>query len=72
MRISLAIEYGVEVAERFRAIYLGTAGQDGHHPYWDLLDAADMILDMPVPQTQAVADGYSRFEHWTAIALASV
>jgi aminoglycoside phosphotransferase (APT) family kinase protein len=72
MRISLAIEYGVEVAERFRAIYLGTTGQDGHHPYWDLLDAADMILDMPVPQTQAVADGYSRFEHWTAIALASV
>jgi aminoglycoside phosphotransferase (APT) family kinase protein len=72
MRINLAIEYGVEVAERFRAVYLGIAGQDGHHPYWDLLDAADMILDMPVPQTQAVADGYSRFEHWTAIALASV
>ncbi|WP_433170836.1 phosphotransferase family protein [Actinoallomurus sp. CA-150999] len=72
MRINLAIEYGVEVAERFLAVYQATVGHDGRHPYWDLLDAADMILDMPVPETQAVADGYSRFEHWTAIALASV
>jgi aminoglycoside phosphotransferase (APT) family kinase protein len=72
MRINLAIAYGVEVAERFLVVYQAVAGQDVRHPYWDLLDAADMILDMPVPATQAVADEYSRFEHWTAIALASL
>jgi aminoglycoside phosphotransferase (APT) family kinase protein len=72
VRIDLAMEYGVEVAERFLTVYARTAGRDGRHPYWDLLDAADMILDMPVPETQDAADGYSRFEHWTAIALASV
>jgi aminoglycoside phosphotransferase (APT) family kinase protein len=71
-RIDLAMEFGVDVAERFLAVYARTAGPDGRHPYWDLLSAADMILGMPVPETQDAADGYSRFEHWTAIALASV
>jgi aminoglycoside phosphotransferase (APT) family kinase protein len=72
MRINLAIDYGVEVAGRFQAIYRETTGQDARHPYWDLTDAADVVLDMPVPQTQAIADKYARFEHWTAIALADL
>jgi aminoglycoside phosphotransferase (APT) family kinase protein len=69
MRINLAFEYGVDVATRFQAIYREIIGRDMRHPYWDLTDAADAVLDMPAPRTQAVADRYGRFEHWIAIAL---
>jgi aminoglycoside phosphotransferase (APT) family kinase protein len=72
MRINLAMDYDVEVAGRFRRIYRDATGLDARHPYWDLTDAADMILDMPVPETQTVADRYARFEHWTARALADL
>jgi aminoglycoside phosphotransferase (APT) family kinase protein len=72
MRLHLAIDYGIEVAGRFHAVYLEATGQDMRHPYWDLTDAADAVLDMPVPHTQEVADRYSRFEHWVAIALAEL
>lgn len=72
MGINLAMEYGVEVAEEFAQRYAAACGRDVRHPYWELLDAADMILDLPGPGSQHVADQYSRFEHWTAIALASL
>ena len=72
MRLNLAMDYGVEVAGQFQAIYRRVAGRETRDPYWDLVDAADAILDMPVPQTQAVADRYARFEHWTALALADL
>ncbi len=70
--INLAMDYGVEVAEEFAQRYGALCGRDVRHPYWELLDAADLILDLPVPTTQDMADQYSRFEHWTAIALASL
>ncbi|GAB2835113.1 hypothetical protein GCM10027176_44220 [Actinoallomurus bryophytorum] len=69
MRINLAFEYDVDVATRFQAIYREVVGRDMRHPYWDLTDAADAVLDMPAPSTQAVADRYGRFEHWIAIAM---
>jgi aminoglycoside phosphotransferase (APT) family kinase protein len=72
MRINLALEYGVDVAGRFQTIYLGAAGRELRHPYWDLTDAADFILDMPPPRTQEVADRYGRFEYWVAIALSEL
>jgi aminoglycoside phosphotransferase (APT) family kinase protein len=72
MRINLAFEYDVDVATRFQAIYREVIGRDMRHPYWDLTDAADAILDMPVPRTQEIADRYGRFEHWIAIALSEV
>jgi aminoglycoside phosphotransferase (APT) family kinase protein len=72
MRINLAMDYGVEVAERFQTIYHEVTGQVTRHPYWDLTDAADAILDMPAPRTQDVADRYARFEHWIAIAVADL
>jgi aminoglycoside phosphotransferase (APT) family kinase protein len=72
MRINLAVDYGLEVAARFQVIYQEAAGRDLRHPYWDLTDAADAVLDMPAPHTQEVADRYGRFEHWIAIALAEL
>jgi aminoglycoside phosphotransferase (APT) family kinase protein len=72
MRLNLAIDYGVEVAGRFQVLYLEAAGQDVRHPYWDLIDAADAVLDMPTPRTQTIADRYARFEHWIAIAVADL
>jgi aminoglycoside phosphotransferase (APT) family kinase protein len=72
MRIDLAMEYGVDVSRRFQAIYRAATGRDVRHPYWDLTDAADAVLDMPVPRTQQIADRYGRFEHWIAVALSEV
>jgi aminoglycoside phosphotransferase (APT) family kinase protein len=72
MRINLALDYGVDVAGRFQAIYREATGRDMRHPYWDLTDAADAVLDMPVPRTQEVADRYGRLEHWVAIALSEL
>ena len=72
MRIDLAVEYGVDVSRRFQAIYRAATGRDVRHPYWDLMDAADAVLDMPDPRTQDIADRYGRFEHWIAIALSEL
>ena len=72
MRLNLAMDYGVDVSRRFQMIYRGVAGRDLRHPYWDLLDAADFLLDMPPPRTQEIADRYGRFEHWVAIALSEL
>jgi aminoglycoside phosphotransferase (APT) family kinase protein len=72
MRIDLAMEYGVDVSRRFQAIYRAATGRDVRHPYWDLTDAADAVLDMPVPRTQQIADRYGRFEHWIAVALSEL
>ena len=70
MRLNLAMDYGVEVAESFRTIFQGVAGHDVRDPYWDLTDVADAVLDLPLPRTQADADGYARLEHWIAVTLA--
>jgi aminoglycoside phosphotransferase (APT) family kinase protein len=72
MRIHLAMEYGVDVAGRFSAVYTEATGRDVRHPFWDLTDAADAILDLPPPRTQEIADRYGRFEHWVAIALSEL
>ncbi|HZC26285.1 MAG TPA: aminoglycoside phosphotransferase family protein [Actinopolymorphaceae bacterium] len=64
MRLNLAGRYGAEVADQFLASYQAAGGLDGHHPYWDLLDAADGILDLPEPTTLATRLEYSRFEEW--------
>src|SRR3569833_2692875 len=72
MRLNLAADFGVEDAARFQVVYRMVAGRDPRHPYWDLTDAADAILDLPAPRTQEVADRYGRFEHWVAIALSEL
>jgi aminoglycoside phosphotransferase (APT) family kinase protein len=64
MRLNLAGRYGAQVADQFLASYHAAGGVDGHHPYWDLLDAADGILDLPEPTTLATRLEYARFEEW--------
>jgi hypothetical protein len=41
------------------------------HPYWDLLDAGDAILDMPDPNTAQERASYDRFEAWVEHVLRS-
>ena len=64
MRLNLAGRFGAEVADRFLASYHATGASDAHHPYWDLLDAADGILNLPEPTTLATRLEYARFEEW--------
>jgi aminoglycoside phosphotransferase (APT) family kinase protein len=47
MRLNLAAHVGREAADRFVVAYV-TAGGDAsaHNPYWDLLDAADLLPDL--------------------------
>jgi aminoglycoside phosphotransferase (APT) family kinase protein len=64
MRLNLAGRYGADVADRFLSIYRAAGGLDGHHPYWDLLDAADGLLDQREPTTPERWAEYVRFEDW--------
>ncbi|MFD2081170.1 Phosphotransferase enzyme family protein [Actinopolymorpha cephalotaxi] len=66
MRLNLAGRYGGEVAEQFLALYRGVGVADAHHPYWDLLDACDGLLDAPEPSTPVSRAEWARFEDWLA------
>lgn len=66
MRLNLAGRYGAEVADHFLALYRAAGAPDAHHPYWDLLDASDGIVDLPEPSTPASRLEYGRFEEWVA------
>ncbi|MBO0867198.1 MAG: aminoglycoside phosphotransferase family protein [Micromonosporaceae bacterium] len=72
VRVNLALDHGAEIAERLLPEYRRHAGTDPRHPYWDLLDAADMVLDMAPPQTAAQWAQYKRFEDWVARVAAEV
>jgi aminoglycoside phosphotransferase (APT) family kinase protein len=45
MRVNLAADLGLSVADRFLAAHRALTGFD-HHPYWDLVSAADVAPDM--------------------------
>jgi aminoglycoside phosphotransferase (APT) family kinase protein len=48
MRQNLAGRHGVALADRFARLYVDAGGDpDARHPYWDLLDAADMMTAQP-------------------------
>jgi hypothetical protein len=64
IRLNLALDHGAEIAERFLPEYRRHAGNDPRDPYWDLLDTADMVLDMAAPRTVAQWAQYARFEDW--------
>jgi aminoglycoside phosphotransferase (APT) family kinase protein len=70
MRLNLAGRYGGEVADRFLALYQAGTSASDHHPYWDLLDAADGILDLPEPTTPEQRVEYAQFEEWVARSVA--
>ena len=47
MRQNLALMHGREVADRFSVAYVEAGGDvSARHPFWDLLDAADLLPDI--------------------------
>jgi aminoglycoside phosphotransferase (APT) family kinase protein len=60
MRWNLAVDYGVEAADRFLAIHqtLG-AGAVAHHPYWDVVTVVDLVATIdpadPLPSGDLAA-----------------
>lgn len=64
VRVNLALDYGAEIAERLLPAYRRHSGTDPRHPYWDLLDAADLVRDMAAPRSAAQWAQYNRFEDW--------
>jgi len=62
MRLNLAARHGKQAADRFSECY-GQAGGDpsARHAYWDLLDAADVLLDLTAPSWLGGGD-FARFE----------
>ncbi|HEY6737668.1 MAG TPA: aminoglycoside phosphotransferase family protein [Actinopolymorphaceae bacterium] len=72
MRLNLAGRYGAEAADHFLALYRSTGATDAYHPYWDLLDAADGIIDVREPTTMAAYQDFARFEDWVARSVAQL
>ena len=70
MRLNLAMTHGATIADRFTEAYV-TAGGDrsARDRYWDLLDAADALLDA-APASPADADDWGRFEGYVERLLA--
>ncbi|WP_237535422.1 aminoglycoside phosphotransferase family protein [Streptomyces sp. SID3343] len=69
-RLNLALTHGVAVAEDFVAAYAKAAGrEDVHHPYWDLLDAADLLVDWSEPEGGDELVAWQRFEAWVGRAV---
>jgi aminoglycoside phosphotransferase (APT) family kinase protein len=66
MRLNLAGRYGVDTSDHFLGLYREVGGIDAYHPYWDLLDAADALVDWPEPTTMGKFSEYARFEQWVA------
>lgn len=72
MRLNLAGRYGVDSSEQFLAHYRELGAREAYHPYWDLLDAADALVDWPEPTTMAKFSEYGRFEQWIARSVAQL
>ena len=64
MRLNLAEGWSVEMAEEFRTSYRALFGEERVDPYWDLPDAADVLLDLPDRSPAQVLPGHGRFEEW--------
>ncbi|MGW1988894.1 phosphotransferase family protein [Embleya sp. NPDC001921] len=70
IRLNLALSHGVAVAEEFLPAYAKASGRtEDHHPYWDLLDAGDALLDWPEPKTREELVEWQRFEAWVGRAV---
>jgi aminoglycoside phosphotransferase (APT) family kinase protein len=72
MRLNLVEDYGPDSAERFTDAYRAAGGNpDDRHPYWDLRDAADCLIDNSYRND---LEGHDRalFEQWVAGILAEL
>ena len=70
MRWNLALDYGIQAAEQFLAVYrILTAGTVEDQPYWDVVTVIDLIgiihPDDPLP-----SDDLAALETYVAAALA--
>lgn len=72
MRLNLAEGWSLELADEFRGRYQSAIGEDRVHPYWDLLDAADVLLGLPDRNPEQVLPGHRRFEQWVQQAVAEL
>ncbi|HYY80881.1 MAG TPA: phosphotransferase [Actinomycetes bacterium] len=53
MRVNLALDLGLAVADAFLARHRAvTGGVDEHHPWWDAMDAVDLLPDLPEPTAE--------------------
>jgi aminoglycoside phosphotransferase (APT) family kinase protein len=70
MRVNLVFEHGRDVADRFVDAYVATGGDpSARNPYWDLLDAADLLSHLtPEPSAAEV----SQFEDYVESLLGEV
>lgn len=73
MRLNLVGDYDLACADRFLALYGDRAGSDfAHEPYWDLVDAIDLLRDEEPPRTRRQAAAWERFEQWVARVVANL
>lgn len=71
MRLNL-LDFDLETADRFLDVWRAVSGADSsYHPYWDLLDAADMLYDDPPADAEEVIQN-ARYEEFVRRALASL
>ena len=70
VRLNLAAHHGRDVADRFVVAYV-TAGGDpsARDPFWDLLDAADLLPDLSTPMWLGGGD-LARFEDYVESVIA--
>jgi aminoglycoside phosphotransferase (APT) family kinase protein len=72
MRINLVEEIDPPSAAQFLEAYRAAGGDpDDRHPYWDLLDAADFLIDSS-NRTDLEGHDTARFEAWVASVLAEL
>lgn len=73
MRLNLVGDYDLASADRFLALYSDRAGSDFvHEPYWDLVDAIDLLRYEEPPRTRQQAATWERFEQWVGRVLANL
>jgi aminoglycoside phosphotransferase (APT) family kinase protein len=70
MRNNLAYRHGPGAAEQFLRVYVSETGcEQHHHPWWDLVDAVDMLVDTPAPADGMQADRLRQWEQHVARAV---
>jgi aminoglycoside phosphotransferase (APT) family kinase protein len=73
MRLNLVEEVGPASADAFLVAYRSAGGDpDDRHPYWDLRDAADCLVEGPSGSSDIDDHDKAAFETWVAGALADL